>query len=44
MPISSALNAPTGCLLNAQRAKPNWAKRKRKEKGMRPKRDRDRQA
>ena len=41
MPTGSTLNAPTGCLFNAQRAKPKWTKGKRNRKGMRNKRDRD---
>ena len=32
MPTGSTLNAPTGCLFNAQRAEPNWAKAKEREK------------
>ena len=36
--MGSTLNAQTGCLVNAQQVEPNWAKRKGKGKGMRPKR------
>ena len=32
MPMGSTLNAPTGFLFNAQRAEPNWAKAKEREK------------
>ena len=32
MPTGSTLNAPMGCLFNAQRAEPNWAKAKEREK------------